>query len=139
MIELTKDPWIGFLNLRDNSITSIKDCQMNVLLENLELLPQILEKLIFIEKSLENFQTKRWMNVKELGKYLGYSNDHIYKLRDGEFIEGIHYHKKGKLLFDRIEIDKWVVGDQKNTALPSHKIVNAILDSVRSKQGQSNT
>lgn len=64
------------------------------------------------------------MSVKELGKYLGYSNDHIYKLRDGEFIEDIHFHKKGKLLFDRIEIDKWVVGDQKNTALPSHKIVD---------------
>lgn len=34
------------------------------------------------------------MNVKELGKDLGYSNDHIDKLRDGEFIEDIHFHKK---------------------------------------------
>lgn len=51
----------------------MKDCQMNVALENLELLPQILEKLTLLEKNLENFHSKRWMNVKKLSHYLGYS------------------------------------------------------------------
>ena len=103
---------------------------MNISVENLELLPQILEKIKLIEKSLENNQAKRWMNVKEIGKYLGYSADHIYKLRDEEFIEGIHFHKKGKLLFDRIEIDKWVIGDSKNVQQATKNRVNEILESV---------
>ena len=62
---------------------------------------------------------------------LGYSNDHIYKLRDGEFIEDIHFHKKGKLLFDRIEIDKWVInGSNNDQNTLAKKRVNEILDSV---------
>ena len=72
----------------------MKDCQMNVALENLELLPQILEKLTLLEKNLENFHSKRWMNVKELSHYLGYSEDHIYKLKEDAFCEGIHFYKK---------------------------------------------
>ena len=55
---------------------------MQVALEHLELLPKILEKLTLIEKKLEDSQSKRWMNVKELGKYLGYSADHVYKLKE---------------------------------------------------------
>lgn len=46
---------------------------MNVALEHLSLLPEILEKLKLIEKNLANFETKRWLNVKEVGNYLGYS------------------------------------------------------------------
>lgn len=103
---------------------------MNISVENLELLPEILEKIKLIEKSLENNQAKRWMNVKEVGKYLGYSADYIYKLRDEEFIEGIHFHKKGKLLFDRIEIDKWIIGDSKNLQQSTKNRVNEILESV---------
>ena len=106
---------------------------MDIALEHLSLLPEILEKLKWIEKSLANFETKRWMNVKEVGKYLGYSTDHIYKLRDEEFVEGIHFHKKGKLLFDRIEIDKWVIGDSINLHQSAKERVNQIVESVLSK------
>lgn len=107
---------------------------MNIALEHLSLLPEILEKLKLIEKNLSNFEIKRWMNVKEVGKYLGYSADHIYKLRDEEFVEGIHFHKKGKLLFDRIEIDKWVIGDSQDKYLHSKERVDAILKSVLDKK-----
>ena len=105
---------------------------MNIALEHLSLLPEILEKLKLIEKNLANFETKRWMNVKEIGKYLGYSADHIYKLRDEEFVKGIHFHKKGKLLFDRIEIDKWVVGDSKNLHRSAKEKIDQIVASVLS-------
>jgi len=103
---------------------------MNIAFEHLALLPEILEKLTLIEKNMSNFEAKRWMNVKEVGKYLGYSNDHIYKLRDEEFIEGIHYHKKGKLLFDRLEIDKWVVCGSKNLHQATKDNVSKIIESV---------
>lgn len=111
---VAKDSCMVFCNLNYNFITSLKDCQMDIALEHLELLPEILKKLTLIEKNMSNFESKRWMNVKEVGKYLGYSADHIYKLRDEEFIEGIHFHKKGKLLFDRLEIDRWVIGGSNN-------------------------
>lgn len=110
---------------------------MQVALEHLLLLPDILEKLKVIEKNLENMHSKRWMNVKELGKYLGYSSDHIYKLREDEFIEGIHFHKKGRLLFDRIEIDKWVIGDKQNLLIDSKKTVNQILQSILTQKNKN--
>jgi len=103
---------------------------MNIAFEHLDLLPEILEKLTLIEKNMSNFESKRWMNVKEVGKYLGYSTDHIYKLRDEEFTEGIHFHKKGKLLFDRLEIDKWVISDSNNLRQVTTDRVNEILESV---------
>lgn len=64
---------------------------MLVALEHLELLPKILEKVTLIEKKLEESQAKRWMTVKELSKYLGYSVDHIYKLKDLIFINEENY------------------------------------------------
>ena len=103
---------------------------MNIEFEYLALLPEILEKLTLIEKNMSNFEAKRWMNVKEVGKYLGYSSDHIYKLRDEEFIEGIHYHKKGKLLFDRLEIDKWVIRGSNNLHQATKDNVSKIIESV---------
>jgi len=134
LIELRKSLKV-FCNLDCNFITLTKDCQMQVALEHLELLPKILEKLTLIEKKLEDSQSKRWMNVKELGKYLGYSVDHIYKLRDDTFFEGIHFHKRGKLLFDRIEIDKWVIGaDTSNKRQEQKNNIDAILNSVLHKK-----
>jgi len=134
LIELRKSLRV-FCNLDVHCITLTKDCQMQVALEHLELLPKILEKLTLIEKKLEDSQSKRWMNVKELGKYLGYSADHVYKLKDDIFIEGIHFHKRGKLLFDRIEIDKWVIGaDTSNKRQELKNNIDAILNSVLHKK-----
>jgi len=107
---------------------------MNVALENLELLPQILEKLTLMERNMENFHLKRWMNVKELSHYLGYSEDHIYKLKEDVFCESIHFFKRGKLFFDRIEIDKWVInGSNDDQNALAKKRVHEILDSVIGK------
>lgn len=105
---------------------------MEIALEHLELLPQILEKLTIIEQRLDSVTQKRWLNVNELSTYLGYSKDRIYVLKDSEFIEDIHYYKKGKLLFDRYEIDKWVMGiDTPHNKEKAAEIVNRILDSIK--------
>ena len=54
-------------------------------------------------------QEKRWLNIKEASYYLGYSQDHLHKLKNEHFIESKHYHKKaGRVLFDKIELDNWV-------------------------------
>lgn len=74
------------------------------------------------------------MNVKELSHYLGYSEDHIYKLKEDAFCEGIHFYKRGKLFFDRIEIDKWVInGSNNDQKTLVKKRMNEILDSVIGK------
>ena len=76
---------------------------MLVNFELLELLPEIKDMLI---KSSSPYLSK-----KELSNYLKVSESFIkQKLYNGEFIEGKHYFKIGeaKILFDRLEIDKWV-------------------------------
>jgi len=78
---------------------------MNINFELLELLPEIKEMLI---KSSSPYLSK-----KELSAYLKVSESFIKnKLYSGEFIDGMHYFKIGeaKILFDRLEIDKWLKG-----------------------------
>lgn len=54
---------------------------------------------------------KRWLNIKEVANYLGYSTHQIHKLKGEEFVLEVHYYKRsGKLLFDKYMIDKWVLG-----------------------------
>ena len=81
---------------------------MDIKYEYLELIPKLLEEI----KSLKQNATseKRWLNVTEIANYIGYSKDRIHALTNNEFIEGRHFYKKGKLLFDRVEIDNWVKG-----------------------------
>ena len=81
---------------------------MDIKYEYLELIPKLLEEI----KSLKQNATseKRWLNVTEVANYIGYSKDRIHALTNNEFIEGRHFYKKGKLLFDRVEIDNWVKG-----------------------------
>ena len=75
--------------------------------ENLSKINTILSKLEEIEAKLTS--EKRWLNIKEASNYLGYSQDHLHKLKNDYFIEGKHYHKKaGRVLFDKIAIDTWV-------------------------------
>ncbi len=105
---------------------------MEIKLENLDLIPEILEKLKIIEQRLDASGTKRWLNVEETSHYIGYSKDRIYNLKSEVFIEGIHYHKKGKLLFDRYELDKWIMGDNRSNK-NSKKIVDDLMASVLKK------
>ncbi len=80
---------------------------MNLKFENLEKIDDIMNKLNYIEQKISS--PKRWLNVKETAIYLGYSKDHIHKLKDTHFTSGLHYHKKaGRVLFDKVELDSWV-------------------------------
>lgn len=80
---------------------------MDIAFEKLERLDEIVEKLNVIEQKIKS--DKRWLNTKEASYYLGYSQDHIHKLKDSHFYEGKHYFKKaGRILFDKQELDNWV-------------------------------
>ncbi len=80
---------------------------MNLKLENLEKIDDILHKLNSLEQKVSS--PKRWLNVKETATYLGYSKDHIHKLKNSYFTDGLHFHKKaGRVLFDKYELDNWV-------------------------------
>ncbi|PHS56139.1 MAG: hypothetical protein COB17_00245 [Sulfurimonas sp.] len=76
---------------------------MDIKYEYLELLPIIKDMLIKANSP--------YLSKKELSNYLKVSESFIKnKLYNGEFINGKHYFKIGeaKILFDRLEIDKWL-------------------------------
>jgi predicted DNA-binding transcriptional regulator AlpA len=102
-------------------------------MENINLIKQIATDIELIKKALANNTAKRWLNVRELAHYLGYSKDRIYKIKDEYFEEGEHFHNKtGKLLFDRVAIDSWVVGRTTNdTNKSKRQVVDHILSSVK--------
>lgn len=80
---------------------------MEINFENLKKIDTILEKIELLENKISN--EKRWLNIGEASHYLGYSKDHIHKLKDSDFIENKHYYKKaGRILFDKLELDNWV-------------------------------
>jgi len=109
---------------------------MEVAFESLNFIPEILERLKGIEKRLENSYGKRWLSVDEAAKYLSYSKDRIYKIKSDELIEGKHYFKKGKLLFDKYALDEWVIsGSENDQALLKHTVDN-IIDSIVNKHSK---
>jgi len=85
---------------------------MQVNFEHLELLPKLFEELKTIKLQTAINTEKRWLNIKELSNYIGYSQESINKMvKNGTFINGIHYYKpQRKLIFDKFEIDNWIVG-----------------------------
>ena len=99
---------------------------MDIKYEYLELIPKLLEEI----KSLKQNATseKRWLNVTEVASYIGYSKDRIHALTNNEFIEGRHFYKKGKLLFDRVEIDNWVKGI--SSKINPKDIVTQVLNDI---------
>lgn len=102
-------------------------------MENINLLKAMAQDIELIKKALSNQTDKRWLNVKELSIYLGYSKDHIYKLKDEVFLENIHFYKKmGKIIFDRVAIDSWMVGKETDDINQSRRqIVDNILSSIK--------
>jgi len=100
---------------------------MDILFENLQKIDNILEKLESLEQKISS--EKRWLNTKEASYYLGYSKDHIHKLKENQFIEGKQYYKKaGRILFDKKELDNWVT-----TSLTNHDIkgmANKLLEGL---------
>jgi predicted DNA-binding transcriptional regulator AlpA len=86
---------------------------MQINFEYLELLPLIKDMLI---KSSSPYLSK-----KELANYLKVSDSFIkQKLYNGEFQLDKHYFKIGeaKILFDRLEIDKWIRAKGKQNGEP---------------------
>lgn len=99
---------------------------MNLNIEAVNQIPQILEIVKVLSEKIENKVEKRWLNVAETAYYLGYSKDHIHKLKTDHLLEGKHYHKKaGRVLFDKLELDKWVISS-KNMLNPK-EIANLVL------------
>lgn len=77
----------------------------------------ILEKLNGIEEKLDRIaQSKaehdKLMDIETLGKYINYQKTSIYGLVQKNKIP---YIKKGKLFFEKGEIDKWLLGGRKIT------------------------
>lgn len=100
---------------------------MNLPFENLEKINTILEKLELLEQKISS--EKRWLNTKEASYYLGYSQEHIHKLKDNNFIEGKHYYKKaGRILFDKVELDNWVTTSL--SKIDAKDIANKLLDGI---------
>ena len=76
---------------------------MEIKYEYLELIPVIKDLLVR--------SSSPYLSRKELANYLKVSESFIkQKLYGGEFVEGKHFFKIGeaKILFDRLEIDRWV-------------------------------
>lgn len=105
---------------------------MELGLEHLNLIPKMFQLIEMMSEELKSAQGKRWLNVKELAEYLGYSKDRIYKIKDEHLLEGIHFHNKtGKILFDRVAIDSWVVGKETDETHKSRRqVVDHILSSI---------
>ncbi|CAA6806020.1 MAG: Putative DNA-binding protein [uncultured Campylobacterales bacterium] len=100
---------------------------MNIPFEEL----QKINELLLAVKALEVkvLGIKRWLNISETAHYLGYSKDRIHKLKNEYFFEGIHYYKKaGKLLFDKVQLDTWVM--QSKNKIDPKKIVNNVLKDI---------
>jgi len=102
-------------------------------MENINLIKEIAKDIELIKKAMSNQTDKRWLTVKELSVYLGYSKDHIYKLKEDTFLENIHFYRKtGKIIFDRVAIDSWMVGKETDDINQSRRqIVDNILSSVK--------
>ena len=109
---------------------------MNLEFENLTTIPKILELIISLKETVEKGTIeKRWLNTKELSDYTGYEYETMRsKIKKGEFILGVHYYKRGgKLMFDKCEVDNWVMGRQSvNNTLYEKDITNEIINDVMS-------
>ena len=110
---------------------------MNIELEHLQEIPKIMELLTLIQSTLsEDRVEKRWLNTRELAKYTGYKFETIKaKVKSGDFIRNLHYFKKGGiLLFDKIEVDNWVMGRKSanNSAYQKENVDEVVNDIISS-------
>ena len=105
---------------------------MNIAFESLNLLPAIDKRLIVLEKILSDSSDKRWLNTTEVSSYMGYSKENIYKMvQRNELILGVHYHKRcKKLLFDKNEVDNWVMGINTHPLMDMNQVVNSTIEEI---------
>jgi len=86
---------------------------MNVDFEALSQIPQLIELVMGLKTTLEaGTIEKRWLSTSEMAEYTPYTKNTIEaKVKSKDLVRGIHYHKKdGKLVYDKYEIDKWLMG-----------------------------
>ena len=109
---------------------------MNINLEALNQIPQLLELIVSMKSTIENGTIeKRWFNTRELAEYSGYKFETIKsKIKKGDFTQGVHYFKKGGiLLFDKIEVNNWVMGVKSaNNVNYENTEVDDIVDDILS-------
>jgi len=106
---------------------------MNINFESLNDISKILTLLTSVNEKLEKGTVeKRWFNTRELAEYSGYKFETIQsKIKKGEFIQGVHYFKKGgMLLFDKTEVDNWVMGvkSANNVTFENAEVTNIVDD-----------
>ena len=103
-------------------------------MEAVNQIPQLLELVISMKSTIENgVVEKRWFNTRELAEYTGYKFETIKsKIKKGDFTQGVHYFKKGGiLLFDKVEVDNWVMGIKSaNNVNYENKEVDDIVNDV---------
>jgi len=109
---------------------------MNINLEALNQIPQLLDLIVSMKSTIENGTIeKRWFNTRELAEYSGYKFETIKsKIKKGDFTQGVHYFKKGGiLLFDKIEVNNWVMGVKSaNNVNYENTEVDDIVDDILS-------
>ncbi|MFA6191457.1 MAG: hypothetical protein WC665_03815 [Sulfurimonas sp.] len=100
--------------------------------EYLELIPKLMQEIKSLK--LQTASDKKWLNTRELSEYIGYSLDAINKMvKDEIFVDGIHYYKPSKkLLFNKTEVDNWIVGTRNIRAKNSvNLVVNELVASIK--------
>lgn len=109
---------------------------MNINLEALNEIPKMMELVSQMKSVIESGTVeKRWFNTRELADYTGFKFETIKsKIKKGEFTLNVHYFKKGGiLLFDKIEVDNWVMGRKSaNNTHYENTQVDDIVDDILS-------
>lgn len=105
---------------------------MNIALENLEKIQEIYNILVLLRDREINRIEKKWLNTEELAEYIGYSKESIKKMiKEEEFTLDLHYYKKHrKNIFDKTEIDKWIMSSNKQYNKNYELLTNKILKNV---------
>lgn len=68
---------------------------------------------------MNDVSTKKWYNLDEASKYLGFSKPHMYLLTSERLIN--FYQPGGKIIFFREEdLDAWVMSGHKETIPQIH-------------------
>ena len=105
---------------------------MNVNFESLGKIDEIYNLLLLLKNEVNNNIEKRWLTSEELSLYIGYSKESIKNMiKNEEFVIDLHYYKKHrKNIFDKAEIDKWIMGSNKANTNNYELLANRILENV---------
>lgn len=105
---------------------------MNIPFENLEKIQEIYNILVLLRDREINKIEKRWLTTEELAQYIGYSKESIKSMiKEEELILELHYYKKNrKNIFDKFEIDKWIMNSNKTYTKNYELLANRILENV---------